>query len=119
MRGRAAALALVSVLAVAAPAGAELLLGRESYTERVRTVDVAPGLARTRIVRSGGPWQVHVLTIDRRALEGRLVAGLSNSRVAGRERVSAIARSTRALAAVNGGFFAADGLRRYRPIRGR
>ena len=112
MRGRAAALALVALgvgAAVAAPARAELPLGREAFTERSRTVEVVPGLSWTRIARSGGPWRVNVLTIDRGALAGRVTAGLSNSRVAGRERLSAIARRTRALAGVNGGFFAVDG----------
>jgi Phosphodiester glycosidase len=111
MRGRAA-LALVALgaaAAVTAPAHAELPLGRKAFTERSRTVDVAPGLSWTRIVRSGGPWRVNVLTIDRGALDGHVAARLSNSRVAGRERLGAIARRTRALAGVNGGFFAVDG----------
>jgi len=109
MRGRAATLALAGLCWLAAPAGAELPLGRGSDTERVRAVEVAPGVTYTRIARTGGPWRVKVLAIDRRALDGRLAAGLSNSRVTGRERLSAIARRTRAQAGVNGGFFAVDG----------
>ena len=111
MRRRAAALAIAALSsgALAGPARAELPLGPSSFKERTRTVDPAPGLSWTRIVRSGGPWRVNVLAIDRSALSGRLAAGLSNSRVAGRERLTAIARRTRALAGVNGGFFAVDG----------
>ena len=70
---------------------------------------MAPGVTWTRIVRDGGPWRVNVLTVDRRALAGRLGGVLSNRRIAGRERASAMARRARAVAGVNGGFFAEDG----------
>jgi len=53
--------------------------------------------------------RVNVLTIDRGKLRGRLRAVLSNGRTAGVERVSSMAGRSRALAGVNGGFFAADG----------
>jgi hypothetical protein len=105
----ALAASLVSASLLAAPARAELPLGPSAFSERTKTVDLAEGLSWTRIVRGGGPWRVNVLAIDRSLLPGRLTAGLSNSRVAGRERVTAIARRTRALAGVNGGFFTVDG----------
>lgn len=70
---------------------------------------MAPGVTWTRIVRGGGPWRVHVLTIDRSALGGRLTGVLSNRRIEGRERASAMARRARAVAGVNGGYFAEDG----------
>lgn len=109
-RGRPAlAAGVVLALAIAGPARAELPLGPSSFHERSKTVDLVVGLSWTRIVRSGGPWRVNVLAIDRRVLAGRLTAGLSNSHVTGRERLTAIARRTRALAGVNGGFFATDG----------
>jgi hypothetical protein len=94
---------------LAGPVRAELPLGSSSFTERTKGADLGEGLSWMRIARSGGPWRVNVLAIDRRVLAGRLAAALSNSRVAGRERLTAIARRTRALVAVNGGFFAADG----------
>jgi Phosphodiester glycosidase len=110
MRGRVALL-LASVLAcipVAAEA-AELPLGNRSLDERRTRVTLAPGLRWTSIVREGGPWRVNVLTIDRPLLEGGVEGVLSNERVAGLERPSAMARRTSAVAGVNGGFFAVDG----------
>ena len=91
------------------PAGAELPLGPRSLTERRVTVRVAPGVAWTRIVRTGradGPFRLHVLTVDRRVFPGRLGAVLSNDRVPDVERVSGMARRKRAIAGVNGGYFA-------------
>ena len=87
----------------------DLPLGSSRLDERRTVVQVAPGVTWTRIVREGGPWRVHVLTIDRGALAGRLTGVLSNRRILGRERPSAMANRTRAVAGVNGGFFAADG----------
>ena len=93
-----------------APAAArELPLGSRSLDERRASVDLAPGVTWTRIVRQGGPWRVHVLSIDRRVLGGLLTGVLSNGRIEGRERASAMARRARAVAGVNGGYFAADG----------
>ena len=43
---------------------------------------MAPGVSLTKIVRTGGPWRVNVLAIDRRALRGRLGAVLSNGSAA-------------------------------------
>jgi hypothetical protein len=87
----------------------ELPLGPRSLDERRASVRVAPGVRWTRIVREGGPWRVHVLTVDRAALRGRLTGVLSNGRIEGRERASAMARRARAVAGVNGGYFAESG----------
>lgn len=109
MTVRLAAGLLVAAGVLAAPASATLPLGSPSLRETRSEARVAAGVSLTKIVRSGGPWRVNVLTIDRRALRGRLGAVLSNRLVAGRERTSAMARRTRALAGVNGGYFAVDG----------
>jgi hypothetical protein len=90
-------------------AARELPLGSRSLDERRASVELAPGVTWTRIVRGGGPWRLHVLSVDRRALRGRLSGVLSNRRIEGRERASAMARRARAVAGVNGGYFAADG----------
>jgi hypothetical protein len=103
------AFAGVLLQATAALAARELPLGSRSLDERRASVRLAPGVIWTRIVREGGPWRVHVLSVDRRSLRGRLTGVLSNRRIEGRERASAMARRARAVAGVNGGFFAADG----------
>ena len=87
----------------------DLPLGSSRLDERRTVIQVAAGVTWTRIVREGGPWRVHVLTIDRAALAGRLTGVLSNRRILGRERLSAMGRRTRAIAGINGGFFAGDG----------
>jgi hypothetical protein len=91
--------------ALAAPA-AELPLGPRSLDERRVTRELAPGVAWTRIARSGGPWRLNVLRIDRGV---RLATVLSNEMVGGLERPSAMARRVHAVAGVNGGYFAVDG----------
>jgi Phosphodiester glycosidase len=93
----------------AAAVARELPLGSRSLDERRASVRVASGVTWTRIVREGGPWRVHVLTVDRRALGGRLTGVLSNRRIEGRERASVMARRARAVGGVNGGYFAEDG----------
>lgn len=103
------ALAGALLQGAAVAAAGELPLGSPSLDERRAIVRVAPGVTWTRIVRGGGPWRVHVLTIDRSALGGRLTGVLSNRRIEGRERASAMARRARAVAGVNGGYFAEDG----------
>ena len=63
----------------------------------------------TRIVRSGpggGPWRLYVLDVDRARLAGRLGGVLARDRVHILERPSSMARRTRAVAGVNGGYFA-------------
>jgi hypothetical protein len=94
---RQLALALAASLLLAAPAAA---------AERRTVKRVAAGVTWTQIVRTGGPMRLNVLTIDRGR---RLEAVLSNEHAARAERVSSMARRTRALAGVNGGFFGADG----------
>ncbi len=99
---RLAALGLTAglLLAAAAPAAG---------AERRSVKRPAPGVTWTRIVRSAGPERINVLTVDRAKLTGKLGSVLSNSRAASAERVSAMARRTKALAGVNGGFFGVDG----------
>jgi Phosphodiester glycosidase len=97
---RTAALALAAGLLLAAPAHA---------ADKRSVKRVAPGLTWTHIVRSAGPERINVLTIDRAKLGGRLGSVLSNSKATGAERLSAMARRTRARAGVNGGFFGVDG----------
>lgn len=92
MLAAGAAAALLGALAPAGPAEAKR---------------IAPGVTWTKVVKSEGPLRYHVLTVDRS--RARLAAVLSNGRAGGRERVSAMARRSRAIAGVNGGFFGADG----------
>ena len=97
-------------MALAPPAAAaELPLGSRALDERRAVAAVAPGLTWTRIVREGGPWRVNVLRVDRGLLDGQVSGVLSNRRIAGRERTSAMGRRARAAAGVNGGFFAVGG----------
>jgi Phosphodiester glycosidase len=70
-----------------------------------RAVEVAPGVEWTSIVREPGPARINVLEVD----PSRVRGVLSNERIAGRERVSSMARRVGAAAAVNGGYFAATG----------
>jgi Phosphodiester glycosidase len=110
MRGRVAILLVLIVAGSPLEAdAAELPLGARSLDERRTTVSVLPGLRWTSIVREGGPWRVNVLAVERLSLAGRVEGVLSNERVAGLERPSAMARRTGAAAGVNGGFFAVDG----------
>ena len=113
LRFRAAALlgTLLVVLGIAqdGAAAAELPLGSRALDERRATARVTPGLTWTRIVREGGPWRVNVLRIDRGLLAGRVGGVLSNRRITGRERTSAMGRRTQAVAGVNGGYFGVAG----------
>jgi hypothetical protein len=68
-------------------------------------VEVEPGVDWTTIVREHGPERINVLTVD----TAKVRAVLSNERIAGRERVSAMGRRIGAVAGVNGGFFATNG----------
>src|SRR5215218_4310737 len=67
--------------------------------------EVAPGVQWTPIVRQTGPERINVLELDPPLVHGVL----SNGRVAGRERVSTMARRVGAVAGVNGGFFGPSG----------
>lgn len=110
MRGRRVVSGVLLTCCLAGPAGAaELPLGSRSLDERRESVTVAAGVRWTSITRAGGPWRVQVLTVDRAALQGRIGGELSNRRVAGLERTSRMARRLRAVAGINGGFFAGDG----------
>ncbi len=68
-------------------------------------VEVAPGVQWTPIVREAGPERINVLELDPAVVGGVL----SNGRIAGRERVSAMARRSGAVAGVNGGYFGPSG----------
>lgn len=68
-------------------------------------VDVAPGVRWTSIVREAGPERINVLELDPALVRGVL----SNDRIAGRERVSAMGRRVGAVAGVNGGYFGPSG----------
>jgi hypothetical protein len=68
-------------------------------------VEVAPGVEWTAIVRQPGPVRVNVLEVE----AGRVRGVLSQQKVRGRQRVSTMSRRVRAVAAVNGGYFAAGG----------
>ena len=68
-------------------------------------VEVAPGVQWTSIVREAGPERINVLELDPAVVRGVL----SNGRIAGRERVSAMGRRAGAVAGVNGGYFAPSG----------
>jgi hypothetical protein len=72
------------------------------------TADAAPvdrGVQWTTIVRHSPAERINVLTVEPRRVEGVL----SNDRIAGRERVSSMAKRVGAVAGVNGGFFSASG----------
>jgi hypothetical protein len=68
-------------------------------------VEVAPGVDWTPILRERGPVRINVLEVD----PARVRGVLSNNRVAGRERVSRMARRVGAVAGVNGSYFRPSG----------
>ena len=70
-----------------------------------QAVEVAPGVLWTQIVREPGPVRINVLELDPALLHGVL----SNGRIAGRERVSSMARRVGAVAGVNGTYFGPSG----------
>ena len=82
--------AITAAAATAAPAAA---------------VEVAPGVDWATIERERGPVRANVLIVEASKVRGVL----SNNRIAGRERVSRMARRMGAVAAVNGGYFAPSG----------
>jgi hypothetical protein len=67
--------------------------------------EVAPGVVWTSILREQGPVRINVLEVDPSVVRGVL----SNNRVAGRERVSRMARRVGAVAGVNGSYFRPSG----------
>jgi Phosphodiester glycosidase len=69
------------------------------------TVQVDAGVEWTRIVSDAGPLRINVLAVH----PARVRGVVSNERIAGRERVSRIARRVRAVAGVNGTYFTPSG----------
>lgn len=99
-------------------APAALPVGRRDLPESRRSRTIAPGVNWTTIRRGstpaepaniattdGGPWTVNVVSIDPRTATGRLAVS-AGATLAGTTRTSTLARSAKAVAAVNGGFFA-------------
>ena len=84
---------------------ATLVAGLVGGAATAHGVEVDPGVDWTTIVRQRPAERINVLTVD----PGRVRGVLSNERIARRERVSAMARRVRAVAGVNGGFFAPSG----------
>jgi hypothetical protein len=84
---------------------ATLLAGLVGGAATSQAAEVEPGLDWTTIVRQRPAERINVLTVD----SGRVRGVLSNERIAGRERVSAMARRVQAVAGVNGGFFGPSG----------
>ncbi|HEX6653610.1 MAG TPA: phosphodiester glycosidase family protein [Thermoleophilaceae bacterium] len=84
---------------------ATLLAGLVGGAATAHAVEVEPGVDWTTIIRHRPAERINVLTVD----PGRVRGVLSNERIAGRERVSAMARRVRAVAGVNGGFFGPSG----------
>ena len=84
---------------------ATLLAGLVGGAATAHAVEVEPGVDWTTIVRHRPAERINVLTVD----PARVRGVLSNERIAGRERVSAMARRVKAVAGVNGGFFAPSG----------
>jgi hypothetical protein len=91
------------LLLAAAPAAAQ-------HADSVRTDELAPGVTHARVVRSRGPWLIHVLRVDLRRADLAVRQVRAHDRLTSRERVSAMAaRRTAAgeqvIAAVNADFF--------------
>ena len=86
-------------------AAATLLAGLVGGAATAHGVEVEPGVDWTTIVRQRPAERINVLTVD----PGRVRGVLSNETIARRERVSTMARRVRAVAGVNGGFFAPSG----------
>jgi hypothetical protein len=89
-----------------ASAAPELPLGTRALDERRSSVQLTPTVRWTRISREGGPWRVNVLSVEP---AGRVAVTTGGDAVGVRARPSALARRLAGVAAVNGGYFAADG----------
>ena len=104
------AVALLVVVLAGAPQAArsapELPLGPRSLDERRSSAQLTPAVRWTRILREGGPWRVNVLRI---APGAPVVVAPAGDSVGVRSRPSTLARRLAGVAAVNGGYFAADG----------
>ena len=107
MTRRALALIVLALAggAEAAQAAPELPLGPRALDERRSSARLTPSVRWTRIVREGGPWRVNVLSIAPGARVEVVPAGAAGLRA----RPSTLSRRLAGVAAVNGGYFAADG----------
>jgi hypothetical protein len=103
LAGLVVLLASASQVAWAPP---ELPLGSKALDERRSSSQLTPTARWTRISREGGPWRVNVLSIEP---EGRVAVTTGGDAVGVRSRPSALARRLAGVAAINGGYFAADG----------
>ncbi|MFL5561865.1 MAG: phosphodiester glycosidase family protein [Gemmatimonadaceae bacterium] len=75
---------------------------------------VVPGVTLRRIARAGGPWIIHVLTVDLARRDLSIDAARACDRFIGRERPSAISHRLNAdggqvVAVINAGFFDLEG----------
>jgi hypothetical protein len=104
--GLACVVVILAGAADVARAAPELPLGPRSLDERRSSAQLTPGVRWTRIVREGGPWRVNVLSIRPGA---RVTVTPGGDAVGVRARPSILARRLAGVAAVNGGYFAADG----------
>ncbi|HYN51444.1 MAG TPA: hypothetical protein VES62_11010, partial [Thermoleophilaceae bacterium] len=108
MRPRALALVVVALAggAEVAQAAPELPLGPRSLDERRSSAQLTPAVRWTRISREGGPWRLNVVSIAPGTQVQVVPAGAATGM---RTRPSALSRRLAGVAAVNGGYFAADG----------
>ncbi|MGH2743538.1 MAG: phosphodiester glycosidase family protein, partial [Thermoleophilaceae bacterium] len=86
--------------------------GTEQEAIALRDRLAAEGYTGTRVIYTGedggptaGPWVVHVLEVEPRRLRAALDAELATGIVPERELLSDLARRTRAVASLNGGYF--------------
>ena len=105
LRALALVVVALAVGAEAAQGAPELPLGPRALDEHRSSARLAPSVRWTRIVREGGPWRVNVLSIAPGARVVVVPAGAAGVRA----RPSTLSRRLAAVAAVNGGYFAADG----------
>jgi hypothetical protein len=108
LRPRALALVVVALAggAEVAQAAPELPLGPRSLDERRSSAQLTPAVRWTRISREGGPWRLNVVSIAPGTQVQVVPAGAATGM---RTRPSALSRRLAGVAAVNGGYFAADG----------
>ncbi len=93
----------LALLFAAAPLAAQ-------HADSGRTDEVAPGVSHVRLVRTDGPWVIHVLRVDLRRADLDVRQVRAHDRLTSRERVSAMAARRAAggeqvIAAVNADFF--------------
>lgn len=84
----------------------------EALAIDLRNQLAAAGYSGLRVVNTGedggettGPWVVNVLEVDPTQFNGTLAAALATEIVPGNEPLTQLARRTKAIAAVNGGYF--------------